>query len=202
MNLSEFRNWHYNRPAYEWPDNHLGFPWHDGRPNHSDISSHIPFLQYLASKCNHIVEFGVRDGGSTSAFMCGLPSSGKLMSYDLNEPPFISELDISTVPCDWKFNIANTTDENFEIEETDLLFIDTLHTYEQVRDELALHAHKARKQIVFHDTQSHGEISRDVNGAEGILKSIYEFLDSNKEWHIAYKVEFCQGLTLIEKSSG
>ena len=71
-----------------------------------------------------------------------------------------------------------------------------------MRDELALHAHKARKQIVFHDTQSHGEISRDVNGAEGILKSIYEFLDSNKEWHIAYKVEFCQGLTLIEKSSG
>jgi hypothetical protein len=45
-----------------------------------------------------------------------------------------------------------------EIEETDLLFLDTWHVYEQVRDELKLHANKVRKYICFHDIVSWGEV--------------------------------------------
>ena len=54
---------------------------------------------------------------------------------------------------DFKFIEASSLD--IEIEPTDLLFIDTLHTGEQLQQELFLHSDKAKKYIVLHDTVSY-----------------------------------------------
>lgn len=51
---------------------------------------------------------------------------------------------------------ASTLD--IEIDETDLLFIDTQHTYAQLIAELRKHHSKVRRWIALHDTMIFGEV--------------------------------------------
>jgi hypothetical protein len=83
------------------------------------------------------------------------------------------------------------------IDEADLLFVDSAHTYETVSKELSLHAHKIKKYIIFHDTVSFGITGDD--GGEGILKAIHEFLEANLEWKIIHQVDYNNGLMVIER---
>ena len=85
-----------------------------------------------------------------------------------------------------------------DIKETDMLFIDTLHTYQQVKGELRF-ANKVRKYIAFHDTWSHGVGSRDIVGEPGITNAINEFLVKYPEWKKIYEVNFNHGLIILEK---
>jgi len=202
MEFKEFKRVRYETPAFDFAENKLGFAFHKNQPGYSDISAHLPLLEYLASKCIHITEFGTRDGFSTCAFMSGLQKTrGRLVSFDIDMPSFMDEFkNMEDLPCSWDFRQRSTVDEDLNIEETDLLFVDSLHTYEQVRDELRLHAARVGKFIVFHDTYSHGEFSRDIKGREGILRAINEFVDSSSEWEQVYKVDVNHGLIVLEKT--
>ena len=202
MEFEEFKRVRYKTPAFDFTENKQGFAFHKSQPGYSDISAHLPLLEYLASKCSHITEFGTRDGFSTCALMSGLQKTqGKLVSFDINMPSFVDEFkNMEDLPCSWDFRQRSTVDEDLDIEETDLLFVDSLHTHEQVRDELRLHAARVRKFIAFHDTYSHGEFSRDMKGREGILRAINEFVDSSLEWEQVYKVDFNHGLIVLEKT--
>ena len=202
MEFKEFKRVRYETPAFDFAENKLGFAFHKNQPGHSDISAHLPLLEYLASKCIHITEFGTRDAFSTCAFMSGLQKTrGRLVSFDIDMPACMDEFkNMEVLPCSWDFRQRSTVDEDLNIEETDLLFVDSLHTYEQVRDELRLHAARVGKFIVFHDTYSHGEFSRDIKGREGILRAINEFVDSSSEWEQVYKVDFNHGLIVLEKT--
>lgn len=177
MTFEEFRNIRYTNP--------------------SDIFNHLPYLENLARQCNHVTEFGVRTACSTSALISGCKN--KVVSYDLYWSPAVKELQEMKLPCEWRFIKANTTDPSIEIEETDFLFIDTLHTYKQLNIELKLHGNKARRWIGFHDTESQGKESDDVLGAEGINRAIIEFLRANNAWKIIYDVAFNNGLCIIER---
>ena len=89
-----------------------------------------------------------------------------------------------------------------KIENTELLFIDTLHKYEQLKIELLLHANKVSKYIIFHDTETFGVHGQkpDVDfGYEGrgIWYAIQEFLDVHNEWKLIHKVSYNNGLTII-----
>ena len=55
------------------------------------------------------------------------------------------------------------------------MFIDTLHTYDQLSEELRLHAPKARKYIVLHDTTTYGE-GGETPGHQGLWPAVEEFL--------------------------
>ena len=124
---------------------------------------------------------------------------GRLISCDIQVPTFLEFFDSIELPCSWQFRQRSTVDESLEIEETELLFVDSLHTYNQVKNELALHSSRVSKNIVFHDTYYHGNFSRDIQGEEGILKSIDEFLETNKQWEKVYDVDFNHGLIVLEK---
>jgi hypothetical protein len=92
---------------------------------------------------------------------------------------------------------------DIEIEETDLLFIDTYHCYEQLKQELNLHSGKVRKYIVFHDTYTYGRKGENLSyqsfeGTKGILYAIEEFLEENKNWEIVHDVDYNNGLIIIE----
>ena len=96
----------------------------------------------------------------------------------------------------FEFIQASTTD--VEIEETDLLFIDTLHVYEQLKAELGKHAGKVRKYIIMHDTVTfgtHGELS----GTTGLMPAVNEFLASNPQWKIKEVYTNLHGLTILER---
>jgi cephalosporin hydroxylase len=192
--FERFKQERYNARPWDLPENPMGFPTEEIGVT-SDISAHLPLLEFLARGCDHITEFGTRYAASTSALIAGC--RGKVVSYDIRTNKEIRRLQKINKPCEWEFCIDNTLKLK-SIEETDLLFVDTIHTYSQVKAELRF-APNVRKYIVFHDTYSQGEKSRDRPQEEGITRAIDEFLAANPQWRKVYEVKFNHGLTILEK---
>jgi hypothetical protein len=175
--------------------------------NRSDIFEHLPILAFLSSKCDSVTEFGVRTIVSTWAFLYGCPK--KMVSVDLVNPmkhnQNIQEVyDLAKANnIDYKFIEASTLD--CDIEETDLLFLDTYHEYNQVKGELERHASKVKKYLVFHDTELFGTYGQDFEddalntNLKGINPAIDEFLEQNPQWTKKFVYPFSSGLTILEK---
>jgi translation initiation factor RLI1 len=138
----------------------LNNEYHMACENYSDIFEHVPVLHNLAKECGSVTELGVRTGISTRGFLC---------------------LD----------NIRLRSDSlKIEIEPTDMMFVDTDHTYSQVTKELELHASKVKKYIGFHDT--------DVYASE-VLAAVVNFMMKNREWQFHYFTKRNNGLTIIKR---
>lgn len=158
----------------------------------SDINEHLPLLHSYASRCQHITEFGVRWGVSTMALASGFPK--KMVSYDIQ--PMIEEAR-RIIESEVNFSFMQADVLTIEIEPTDLLFIDTLHTYDQLRQELALHGNKAKHYLVFHDTETFGVKGEDGN--IGIVPAITEFIHANPHWRIIESHTNNNGLMVLSK---
>lgn len=177
----------------------------------SDINEHLPTLLMFAKECDHITEMGVRWVSSTWPFLMSNPK--KLISYDIVRDSAINEvIDLSEL-----YNINYSFQESdvlkIEIDQTDLLFIDTLHTYNQLFNELLLHSEKVNKYIVLHDTVSFGkkdemiyehasEIIKEKNkDKEGLILAIDDFLqtESGKNWFIYKTYTNNNGLTILKR---
>jgi hypothetical protein len=86
----------------------------------SDINEHLPALRRYADKCEHVTEFGVRGCISLHAFLAS--KAKKVVAYDI--------ANVAVPDCDkLTFINANVLTLEIRIEPTDLLFIDTLHTF-------------------------------------------------------------------------
>lgn len=176
----------------------------------SDINEHLPTLKKYGDKCTHITEMGVRGICSTWAFLSARPK--KMISYDIQDPARWGG-DINSVIDTAKFYNINYTFIlenvlNIEIENTDLLFLDTWHSYKQLKQELLLHANNVNKYIVIHDTITFAY--RDEEGYEsfgpewvgdnkGILVAIKEFLKYNTTWEQIENFTNNNGLMIIGK---
>lgn len=163
----------------------------------NDIVEHLPYLQSLAWLCEHCTEFGTRRAYSTSALISGC--KGKVVSYDIDRREEVDFLRNIPLPCKWEFRQCSTIDPNISIEYTDLLFIDTLHTYEQVKTELLLHSYKVGRYIVFHDTAT----PRNEPGHEndiGILNAVIDFIIDHPEWKPIVNRKNCNGLLVLERA--
>jgi hypothetical protein len=176
----------------------------------SDINEHFPIILKYGQECEHITEMGVRGIISTWGWLAAKPK--KLVAYDIQDPNTWggSLIDLEETAIDtgveFKFHLANVL--NIEIEETDLLFIDTWHSYKQLSAELQLHASKVRKYICLHDTTSYASIdetSYEVWGDEwkgeniGIWKAIEEFLEINTEWVLESRFMNNNGFTILKR---
>lgn len=165
----------------------------------SDINEHLKTLKQYASECEHVTEMGVRWIVSTWAFLAGQPKH--LQSYDIAHPKAwggnLEEVQAAAMEAgiDFEFHQENVLESN--IEETDLLFIDTLHRFSQLSQELKLHAEKARKYVILHDTKTFGLTGDD--GGEGLKKAINEFLDENVQWKIKEEFTNNNGLTVLSR---
>jgi SAM-dependent methyltransferase len=157
----------------------------------SDIGEHLPYLRQLGSQAETITEFGTRHGLSTIAFLASKPE--RLCCYDIHLTP--EALAISSSSSRVTMHKANVL--QIDIDPVDLLFIDTWHTYEQLRQEFRRHATKARKFIVLHDTTSFG--TRGEDGGQGLWPAVEEFLNDHPEWVVERKVEFNNGLTTLRR---
>jgi hypothetical protein len=142
-------------------------------------------------KCKHITEFGVRSGNSTSALAMSYPD--KLVCYDIN--PIYYDLNdlLKSELISFKFIQKNVLD--IEIEETDLLFIDTFHTYKQLKKELQLHKNKVRKYIILHDTKTFGSVGEDGT-TPGLEQAANEELSG---FHLEQFFENNNGLSIYRK---
>lgn len=146
----------------------------------SDIYEHLPTLLEYGRKVEHITEFGVRNGRSTVAWWCAAPTT--LRCYDINKCDITKRLKTAADPdgkLDYEFIQIDVL--GIKIEETDLIFFDTYHTYTQLSQELKLHGNKAQKYLIFHDTVTYGERGEDRK-TPGIMAAIDEFKLYNPCW--------------------
>jgi len=168
----------------------------------SDINEHFPAIIEYGGKCDHITEMGVR--GIVSAWGWLASGTKKLVCYDMADPSQwggnIQDVydTAKEYGIDFEFKLADVL--KIEIEETDLLFLDTAHIYYQVKAELELHSSKARKYICFHDTTSYEINGEDGIPGNGIWKAIEEFLDIHKdEWVLEKRFTNNNGFTIIKR---
>lgn len=173
----------------------------------SDINEHIELLYTLGMECDKICEMGVRDGASTRAF---LNTNASLRSYDieLNEEVKMLFQRAKAVGKDVTYEKANVL--NIEIDECDLLFIDTWHSGSQLKRELSIHGDKAKKYLVFHDTHTYGCRDEKQNwrdfadkrpvAGEGLIKPIVDFVIENPHWKFKEFRTNNNGLTVLERT--
>lgn len=177
----------------------------------SDINEHLPTLVRYSRECKHITEMGVRGIVSTWAFLVAKPQ--KLISIDMQDPKvFGGNIDLvyqcaADLNVDFQFKLENTL--NINIENTDLLFIDTWHCYKQLKAELDLHHKNVNKYIILHDTTTYAhqdEKSYEYLGEEwkaqekgGMWNALKEFISENQNWEIHEKYAKNNGLTVLKR---
>jgi hypothetical protein len=167
----------------------------------SDIHEHLPVLREYASRCEHVTEMGLRWAtGSTIAFLAAQPK--KLISWDI-EPAHVVSDNVRTLlqhkgATAWEPRCGNTL-EIPPIEPTDLLFIDTLHTFKQLFAELMRHGDSVRKWIVFHDTDTFGYKDED-GGDIGLRMAIHKWQKEERFplWRLVYDSRKNNGLSIIQ----
>lgn len=188
--------------------------------NVSDIYEHLPTLSKYASECDSVVEFGVRSGVATTAFIHGLSKRANTKYYGVDvEHCQISQYFSKLAPA---VGVQYTFTQNNSIlydipEDIDLLFIDSWHVYGHLKRELAKHHSKVRKYIIMHDTtvdEWDGESIRSGwNTAKqaqqtgypedeirkGLWPAITEFLEANPEWELRERFTNNCGLTVLQR---
>lgn len=150
-----------------------------------NIDQHLPMLREYASRCDHVTEFGVDRGWSTAAFLASGVS--EVHSYDIVRQPEVSLLQEVAVQegVIFRFTLGDT--RGIDIVPTDLLLVDTEHTYEQVDAELARHIGKVKRYLVFHDTVSYPEILHAIRKHCGF------------EWRVVEQTDKQHGLMILER---
>lgn len=160
----------------------------------SDINEHLPTLKRYAEQSESIVEMGVRSIVSTWALLAGKPKV--LVSVDTEDPSYyggdVWEVYDATNEEDIIFNFIKGSSLEVTIPEVDFLFIDTLHTYDQLTAELERHNSQVKKFIAMHDTNLAGD-------PDHMRQAVNDFLDKHKEWEVAEHFDNCNGMTFLKR---
>lgn len=157
----------------------------------SDINEHCPKLRELANASAHVTVFGSWHNVSTIALLAGQP--GKLVSYDPTVEPIAPDLQERRGKTEFVWQPGNSL--TADIEETDLLFIDTVHKAEHFYAELTRLAPRVRRWIARHDTQIYGE--HGDGGGPGLLPALRRFCKEHPEWSVVYHTQKNHGFTVL-----
>ncbi len=166
----------------------------------SDINEHLPTLRRLSSECSHVTEFGARTGRSTTALLSAQPDH--LITYDISPHPDLDNLFHMRGQTQLTVIIADTAFST--IDSTDMLFIDTHHSHEQLKLELHHNHDRVRKYIVMHDTVKFGDVAetphRWFDSGAGLNKAVKEFLEEFPQWKVVEHHKNNNGLTVMSRS--
>lgn len=172
-----------------------------------DIYQHMPVLRRYAEECKHVTEMGVRWGASTLAFIMAKPE--KLISYDIQSTPEIEQIMQHSYEGH-TFVIADSL--SIDIEPTELLFIDTLHTYNQLVLELDKHSPNVSKYIILHDTTTFAFVDEEIYShasdklkemdvhQKGLRTAMNDFLKNNGEWKLYEDLTNNNGLSILKRN--
>lgn len=161
-----------------------------------DFYLHMPALRSLVKECEHVTEFGISEGQSTRAI---LVEPVVFRSYDLYLHASVINLFAAAQSVGRNAYCFSASTLEIDIEETDLLFIDTLHTYKQLKGELDRHHSKVRKYIAMHDTHTFGVSGESTEPDIGLVPAILEFLSEHPEWKVKSHTTVCNGFTVLER---
>ena len=108
----------------------------------------------------------------------------------------------------FEFKLESTLDA--DIEPTELLFIDTLHTYSKLSMELARHSNKASKYLILHDIVTFGlhdehiyaHADEKVKSIEcnkkGLIPAVFELLEKG-DWQVEKYLYNNNGLLILKR---
>ena len=187
--------------------------------NYSDIYEHIPVLYQLSRECSSIVEIGVRSMVSTWGILYGLSHSPydqrSYIGVDLEFPPSSQFHLAKTLSEDNGINFTfwRMNDMQIELEPTDMLFIDSLHTYCHLTYELEAFSSKVQKYICLHDTSDpwgnrddieyYGDYSEYPASYDrtkrGLWPAVEDFLQRHPEWSLLERRTNNHGFTILER---
>jgi len=189
----------------------------------NDLTPYAEILAYMSSNVASVTEMGIGPKtyglNSTWGLLFGLykssASNKRYVAYDYEDNPvndniYIAKNLAESLGIDFNFIIGDTGD--VIIENSDLLFIDTDHTYQHLMKELILHSPKINKYILIHDTsgkyghwedwpydhERRGEL-RTQPEKYGLWPCCENFLKNNPEWKLLERYEENMGLTILER---
>jgi hypothetical protein len=156
-----------------------------------DLEEHLEFLRDIAKDCDHITEVSKRKE-SFVAFAASRPK--KFVSHNI-EPHGLMDYLKEVIPeTDFQMT-TSSTDEVQSIEETDLLFIDTRHTYATLSEELRKFSPSVKRFIICRGTVTNGE--RGEDGGAGIMVALRDFMKDHPEWSVIHHRTNQYGMTVL-----
>jgi glycosyltransferase involved in cell wall biosynthesis/Flp pilus assembly protein TadD/predicted O-methyltransferase YrrM len=159
----------------------------------AELSHHLVTLSELARECKHVTDLGTGEGLAALAFLWAQPD--RLLCLDVVRTAEVDQLAALAGRTSMEFRREDTL--RAELEETDLLFIDTPHDGPQLSGELNLHAGKVRKYLVLHGTTAFADKGETPSQA-GIREVVEEFLKQGT-FTIKQRWDNNGGLTVLEK---
>ena len=164
----------------------------------SDINEHLPVIKEYASKYKHITEFGVRTWLSTIALLEWAPKWAKVFSFDIVKTPEIDAIWqlVAQAKKDWTFYKHSTS--TIIIKPTNLLFIDTIHDYCQLKNELEHNHSQVSNHIILHDTTTFG-VRWETEWCAWLWYAVEEFLYNHPEWEVEERYTNNNGLTILNR---
>lgn len=160
-----------------------------------DLNEHMPKLRALASGIHHVTEFSHRRE-SLLAFVAGCKE--RVVSYNLEADNPLVKTILSQAP---QLQLASKDSPEVPvIEQTDLLFLDTVHTAERLQQELDKYAGSVNRFIVLHDTVLHAHTDQ-FGKSPGFCSVLEKFaVGKDKEWFLADHNPNQYGLTVLSRN--
>ena len=185
----------------------------------SDINEHISILHDLCSECTSVTEIGIRDVVSTWGCIQGLIENGlgygSYLGIDIATPPAhtLDKITNLAKANGINFNVLKADDMTIQLPVTDLLFIDSLHTYCHLTYELEHFCSAVGKYIAMHDTSDPWGNSDDLSylgdyseypveydrTKKGLWPAVEDFLARHPEWRLKERRYNNHGFTVLER---
>jgi hypothetical protein len=165
--------------------------WAEETPR--DLNEHVRKLYELSSQCSHATEITHRRESTV-----GLLGAKKIVSYNAESDALLPRLAMKFPLILTPYSLNSPLPP---IEETDMLFLDTIHTAMRLYAELTTYHTKVRRWIVMHDTQLYRETGEPIDGKEtpGLLVALRRFMKEFPQWSVLYHTDKQYGLTVIGK---
>lgn len=172
------------------------------------ITPHLQTLRHYASKCEIACEFGVKRGFSSSALLMG---AAVVHSWDI--APTREAQRLAQLAPRWDYHIEDS--RLCQTPVCDLLFVDSLHTYAQVKAELDTMRGLIRKYLICHDVLTFGSVGADGESGRqswayepgqsvpqehlGIMPAILEFMAADPCWDVLEINPYSHGLLVLKR---
>lgn len=163
-----------------------------------DLNEHMPtmrgLVEYVGEGCR-VTEISNRRE-SVVGFLAGRPAV--MRSYNTELRSDYARAAIGFVSGSGGQVIETEIDDSRmipKIDECDILFIDSEHTYARAIEELHKYQSQVKRFIVLHDTQIFGDKGQD-NGP-GMLAAMRDFMRAVPQWSVYFDTAAQYGLTVL-----
>lgn len=158
-----------------------------------DLNEHMATFKKYAALCKTVTEMTARRE-STIALLAGRPE--QVTSYSTEVDGYVAKsVELVKDTTKWQRNNFTMGTLVNDLQECDLLFIDTKHNYAHLKMELAAYQTRVKRFIILHDTVVYG-VTGDDNGP-GLMQAMAEFMRENPQWKVIRQHNNQYGLTIL-----